>query len=62
MKGLTREKIIQILQLKQFDFCLKSDMESIFEKFGDDYYINRDNGEWELCNKNDKFPVIKSEF
>lgn len=57
MKGLTRERIMQILQLKQFDIVLECDMEAIFKSFGDDYYINRDNGEWELCKKNDRIAI-----
>ena len=55
MKGLTKNKLLKILQLKQFDYLLKDDIIAIFDIFGDDYYINRDNGEYELVYENDNF-------
>lgn len=55
MKGITKEKLLKILQLKQFDYLLKTDMDAIFDVFGDEYYINRDNNEWELVYKNENF-------
>lgn len=53
MKGLSKEKLIQILQSKDFDVALECDFKAVFEKYGDDYYINRENNEWELCKKNE---------
>lgn len=48
MKGLSKEALIKILELKDYNFYLEQDIEAIFKVFGDDYYINRDTGEWEL--------------
>ena len=53
MKGLSKEKLLQIIQSKDFDVALECDMTSVFKEYGDDYYINRDNNEWELCKKNE---------
>ena len=52
MKGLSKEALIKILEVKNYDFYLESDIEAIFKVFGDDYFLNRDNGKMELCKKN----------
>lgn len=52
MKGLDKEVLIKLLEVKNYDYYLEEDVEVIFKVFGDDYYINRDTGEWELCLKN----------
>lgn len=52
MKGLSKEVLIKILEVKNYDFYLESDIEAIFKVFGDDYFLNRDNGKMELCKKN----------
>lgn len=57
MKGLTKEALLKILELKNYDFYLESDIDYIFKTFGDDYYINRENNTWELCKKNDDFHI-----
>ena len=54
MKGLSKETLIKILEMNNYDFYLKSDMDTIFEAFGDDYYIDRDTGQWALCKKNER--------
>ncbi len=58
MKGLSKEALIKIIEMKNFDFYLENDLETIFKVFGDDYYISRDTGKWELCKKNDNFNVL----
>ena len=57
MNGLSKEALIKILEVKNYDFYLESDIEAIFKVFGDDYYISRDTGKWELTKKNDKFHI-----
>lgn len=52
MKGLDKELLIKLLEVKNYDYYLEEDIEAIFKVFGDDYYINRDTGEWELCRRN----------
>jgi hypothetical protein len=58
MKGLSRESLIKILEMKNYEFYLESDIEAILKVFGDDYYLNRDSGKFELTKKNNKFNVI----
>lgn len=58
MKGLSKEALIKILEIKDYDVYLENDLEAIFKAFGDDYFVNRDNGELELCNKNDNFSFL----
>lgn len=45
MKGLDKEVLIKLLEVKNYDYYLEEDVEVIFKVFGDDYYINRDTGE-----------------
>ena len=52
MKGLSKETLIKIIEMKNFNFYLESDLEAILKVFGDDYYINRETGKWELCKEN----------
>ena len=37
--------------VENFPF-IEEDIEAIFKVFGDDYYINKYTGEWELCKRN----------
>ena len=59
MKGLSKESLIKIIEMKNYDFYLENDLEAIFKVFGDDYYINRDSGKWELCKKNSNFNALQ---
>ena len=52
MKGLDKELLIKILEVKDYGYYLEEDIEAIFKVFGDDYYINKYTGEWELCKRN----------
>ena len=58
MKGISRENLIKILQLKNYDYYLEQDIEAIFKVYGDDYFYSREDCDFELCKKNDKIDLL----
>lgn len=49
MKAFEVGRLITLLQQlsnNETDIVLKSNMDDIFEEYGDDWYINRDEGNW----------------
>lgn len=57
MKGLNKDALIKILEVKNNDVYLESDIGAIFQVFGDDYYVSKDTGKWELTKKNENFHI-----
>lgn len=58
MKGISKEVLIKILETKNYDIYLENDLEAILKVFGDDYFLDRDTGEFKLCKKNDSFSML----
>ena len=57
MKALTKEKLIKIIEQYEHDLIFDSmnSLQKIFDRYGDEYFVNRDTGELELCKKNESF-------
>ena len=57
MKGLNKDTLIKILEKHDYDVYFEDDLKQIFKLFGDDYFVNRDTGVLELCNKNNNYRI-----
>ena len=52
MKIIPTNELITLLQHCDYGFLNLDDMARLFEKYGDDYYVDRDFGEY--CKENDE--------
>lgn len=52
MKVISKDRLKNILELLGYEFITERTMEKIFKEYGDEYYINRNNGQFECCKKN----------
>ena len=61
MKGLSKEKLIDIIETKNWDVYLEKHLNTILEVFGDDYFFNNEVGDFELTNKNNAWEISNKE-
>lgn len=55
MKVIPKRDLLWLIQTSKSadSVFLIEDVEELFETYGDDYYINQENGTYELCNQNE---------